>query len=343
MGNFLVEKFGRRAFLKATGGLILASALPAMAYSERPLKYEEVKRLIWAVSPFGKAILSRVSPEGSSFKTRQGVAKVSGMDPAVFLQGATTTSMLTAVDTMIHETTHHVCKLLAYDHDPNSIYERGSMMATPDTKSRLFVKGAETFPSVETVDFFSGRLQRAPRFDTYIDTEASMLGTQQNGIYGLLDEYNAYYSGTRAANDLFKYFLRLPVAKGSELLWLSRLSGMCSGLDSFPEFRGYIGGYLAFAKQSHPAVYKQVTGNAGFVKAFSALTAAFQKQTDEIVGKLDSRIDMLSSKGLKLKRSGDFLLVGSAGNGLGLETYRKVSKALSEDKRIQAELAKLKA
>lgn len=323
--------------------MLLASAFPAVAQTARALKFDEVKRLVKIASPYGSQVLAHDLRSGGSYQTRNGLATVSGMDPAVYLRGRTTDAMLGGVDVMIHESTHHLCKMLAYERDPDSIHQRGTMMAMPDTRVRIFVRGTETFPSKETVGFFRGQFARAPRFDTYIDSEMSQLATQSCGVYGLLDEYNAYYAGIRTANDVFKYYLRLPVKKGTEGLWMMRLSEMSTGIGSFPEFRGYIGGYLAFAKQNHPSVYKEVTGNAGFVKAFRALTKSFRALTHELVSQFDSRLALFNRKGLDIQMVDGTLKVKSAGRGLGFGYYHKLEKALAGDSRIQAELKKLKA
>ena len=329
--------------MKATGGLLLASALPAFAGTEKPLEFNEVLRLLKMASPYGAQVFAAEPQRARTYQTKAGPITDSAMDPSVFLRGQSSDSLLTAVNVMVHETTHHVCVTLARDKDPNCLFEHGSMMAMPDTRVRIFVRGERTFPSVEIVDFFTGRFQRAPRFDTYIDSESKSLGTQSNGVYGLLDEYNAYYAGTRAANDVLKYLLGQPIARGTEMLWVIRMTEASAAFTAFPEFRGYIGGYLAFAKKNHPDVYKQVTGNKGFVKAFSAVSASFQALTDEFMGKLDGRLDFLKKKGLKITRLDDALTAERAGRGLQLESYRKLQKALAEDKRIQAELLKLKA
>lgn len=343
MGKIMGENFGRRAFLKASGALLLASALPAIAGSDKPLQFNEVLRLLKIGSPYGAQVFAAEPQRARTYKTKGGEITYPGFDPSVFLRGKSSDSLLAAVNTMVHETMHYVCQALARDKDPNCLFEQESMMAVPDTRVRILVRGQRTFPSVEMVDFFTGRFQRAPRFDTYIDTQSKSLGTQSSGVYGLLDEYNAYYAGTRAANDLLKYFLRLPIAKGSEMLWIIRMADVSASLTAFPEFRGYIGGYLAFAKQNHPDVYRQVTGNKGFVKAFSAVSASFQALANEYTSKLDDRLDYLKKKGLNITTIDDGLTAQRAGRGLQLESYRKLQKALAEDKRIQAELVKLKA
>jgi hypothetical protein len=63
------------------------------------------------------------------------------------------------------------------------------------------MKKTKTFPSREIIPSIPENL-RTFRFSDYVETTNEIQSTQNEGIYGLLDEFNSYYQGTKASFDL---------------------------------------------------------------------------------------------------------------------------------------------
>jgi hypothetical protein len=125
------------------------------------------------------------------------------------------------------------------------------------------MKKTPTFPSIDMVPEFPEHL-RTFRFDTYINTQESLQSTQNEGIYGLLDEMNSYYQGTRASFDLLRYY----EAKGKDADWQGYFQNVNATLYGCLEFRLYIFKYLMFAKKHHSGKYWTILGNKAWCHTF---------------------------------------------------------------------------
>jgi hypothetical protein len=104
---------------------------------------------------------------------------------------------------------------------------------------------------------------RTFRFD-YIDTDSLDLGTQLQGVYGLLDEFNAYYLGTKTSYELLPYYLN----KGVNAEWGIFFNTVNGTLYGILEFKLYILKYLIFARENYPQIYSGIMANGKFREAF---------------------------------------------------------------------------
>ena len=120
----------------------------------------------------------------------------------------------------------------------------------------------DIFPSREMVQDFQKNL-RTFRFD-YIDTDSRDLGTQLQGVYGLLDEFNAYYLGTKTSYELLPYYLD----KGADADWGTFFNTVNGTLYGILEFKLYILKYLIFARDNYPQIYSGIMANRKFREAF---------------------------------------------------------------------------
>jgi hypothetical protein len=91
-----------------------------------------------------------------------------------------------------------------------------------------------------------------------------MQSTQNEGVYGLLDEMNSYYQGTKASFDLLPYYQK----KGKSAEWRDYFYGVNSTLFACLEFRYYVLTYLFYASEKHEDVYNGIMDNPAFLNAF---------------------------------------------------------------------------
>ncbi|TFH39377.1 MAG: hypothetical protein E4G96_09170, partial [Chrysiogenales bacterium] len=75
----------------------------------------------------------------------------------------------------------------------------------PDKNENILVPISKRFPSKELAPLFTEEM-KAWRFGMYINSSIPEMGTQYYGIYGLLDEFGAYYHNVKAAADFYPWY-----------------------------------------------------------------------------------------------------------------------------------------
>lgn len=141
------------------------------------------------------------------------------------------------------------------------------------------IKQEYIFPSKELAASIPYSL-RTFRYDTYIEGTSS---TQGNGVIGLLDEFNAYYLGSKYT------FEMLPVYKelyGSNYLnkWVMHSA---SEMTAFFEFDFFIKEYLLFAKKNSPETYNYLKNSIGFTTAYQKIYSKYKQLIDNYSSKVE--------------------------------------------------------
>lgn len=324
----------RRDFLKLTAGLLSLPLLSSVSEAENGFTYSQVRALLLQASPYAERILreSEEAPESYQYQP-QGVV-YRKLDTPHFVEGSTDMELMTGLDFMIHETTHFVSGALAVQARDDFKTPPGSLVVMPDTDVRILVPATDVFCSREMVDFVNPTLRRSSRFHPYVDT-AENSGTQRYGVYGLLNEFNAYHAGTRAISDLLEFYLSAPIPKNSGLLWMQRLADVAGNLTAYQQFRGFILSYLAFAKADHPQIHAEVTNGGGFARGFGAVDKAFGKMAADFIGELPGRVAGLSKMAVDLEFDGENIKCGDETRSLRLKEYSELRKAIQADERLQ--------
>ncbi len=189
-----------------------------------------------------------------------------------------------------------------------------TLFISPDDTARIVY--TKTFPSKEIVPDIPEKL-RISRFNTYIAAPVSPTSTQYFGVYGLLDELNAYYQGTAVVCDLFDYYAKTYFRKDRGP-YFDYLSGIYSTYFAYYEFKYYIYTYLLYAARKHPRVYVGIIGNKEFIRALQKVLrrfAALVQKVPEIENRLDT---LMREKGLSLQRTGKYTYIkNSSGERTG--------------------------
>lgn len=330
------RKFLQMALLSTFG---LALKIPAAA--SRTLDYAEIKRLLQRASPYGYRVLLDYEKVPNTFQTGNRRMILSKADAARWLKGRTWDELTSACVVMVHETMHGLCRLLASRLSEDAASRRGSIVVRPHVDRDLLVLSTECFPSREFAHSAITALQTAPRFSTYVTSKVPDLGTQAFGIYGLLDEFNAYYSGSRVACDLVQHFLKTPQSLGAGAVWVKQLGSASGMLVPHQEFRGYIFSYLAFAEKAHPEIYKEILGNETFITGFRAVDSAFQALAAEFYRNFPTLIAKLQQSGIDIRLSRSAIFSGDRGQLHTEEQYDQLAKAVSASPALKAQARRL--
>lgn len=278
--------------------LILTLGLPLLLpaqYRTDHQRWEFFLRLAATHSPDAHEVLSEMRDEESKF--------------AAYLDGATTVEgMMNEFDTFIHETTH------GYEWK----IEGATFMTTgyyigPGT--HVVVQRTPVYNSNELNRFVPDSLQeKIFRYGVYVG-DKSNVSSQVHGIYGMLNEFSAYYHQTQFAADLRPWFEQR-FGFSDETPWTDYyFNAMGNGVVAFYEFRLFMGWYLVYAKAHHPEMYEELMNNTQMRVAFTLLYRQFKSQADNYSNQLEYVTGRMQDAGLNASVEEGFLRVYDEGGG----------------------------
>ena len=125
---------------------------------------------------------------------------------------------------------------------------------------------------------------RTFRYKTYIESSTNFQSTQSNGVIGLLDEFNAYYHGSKVVFDLLPLYQEV---KGNNFLWLWS-SDFSANADAFYEFDFFIKEYLLYARSNYPALYEELKNDQDFKLIYQTIRKRFEELISNYEKKFDS-------------------------------------------------------
>lgn len=285
--------------------------------------HDEALRILKRYSPSGYAIVYAID-------TYPSTVMVNGYPVFVSISPFDTMlkkSLPIGLSTVVHEECHNYSGFMArllFPSDRNVPPDNCSICY--DTGSgTVLVKYGRMFPAAE-MDGTAPEAIKDFRYRTYVSPSTPSQSTQQSGIIGLLDEYNAYYHGTQTAYDLYDYYKN--ESEGTPAEWLEYFDDVYGTAFAYYEFKLFILNYLLYAKQRHPDVYSAVLANEGFLEAYRLIDANWQKLTASLDGRKAEAVRYLAEvKGYKVKDDGENIFI--EGHGLGL--FSRETAALAEE------------
>lgn len=280
-----------------------------------------VQKLVWqllsAYSPDGYFILD----EYYKAPTFYGGQSVSGDDDfTAWIHGNSEQEVVKSLNTVVHEMDHGYTgrlylKLLQEANKPAGDGHY-SAFYLGDGETRL-VPHSDVFVTAEINPEYPEKLVTS-RYETYVHPSEPNMGSQQNGVYGLLDEWNAYYNGTRTSFDLYGYYRD---QRNDAAGWADFFTDYYSTYYAYLEFKSYILVYMMHARKNYPQLYR------GFIENKDLLYAL--KRTDEIWTTLIDHFKLLkehimadlTAKGLEVKEKDGYFFIGGTGYSNFSETY----------------------
>ena len=219
------------------------------------------------------------------------------MESFTFLKGWSATDILGSMSTNVHETAHGYFGSNIFLHAG----EKKLLLDWDNVNGFLFLSPSETFfisfpkkmlfPSRELVRDIPREL-RTFRFDTYVVGTTS---TQSQGVIGLLDEFHAYYHGSRCGFDLFRSYAE---AEGSEISGITEWVGdLQSEMTAFFEFDFFIREYLLKMRESYPEAYRSLRHCDSFTEAYRAVHRAYSGLIRDYEERIMDAITRLNASG----------------------------------------------
>lgn len=193
-----------------------------------------------------------------------------------YVDGKSQSELLESYATVIHELLH------AYNETENNGHTYFI-----DAGTRIHVPFTEVFNSKELNKYVRKGLQDSVfRYGLYIGGKSELPGlgkvkgvndSKQNeamsvqlGVYGILEEFSAYYFGAEAAFEHYDFYLTT-YGKDKEDIWETYTQELEGELVAFYEFQLFMGWYLNFAKEKHPKMYTEIHNNKAFKVVYSLI------------------------------------------------------------------------
>lgn len=250
-----------------------------------------------------------------------------------YLTKNTFQDILWQLPTLVHEFNHEYTGNPYQYMQKNNICDAANKYYTYflDTNQTNLVRLSKTFPSKRIYDYIQKNNLVTFRVSTYINGNSS---TQSNGIFGLLDEMNAYRTGAITLMSFSKYYMD---TQGSYDKWIIEyLRNTQSNMMAYLEFKFFILCYLIYAQENEREVYANLIANIPFIKTFLYVEQSFQKVVKEYIAFYTKAISEMQSKGIAVSNDSNSEFISVNGYGTILlekdKEYKKLTEELKKSK-----------
>lgn len=296
------------------------------------LNGKPIEKITWQLlstySPDGYIILDDYLKAPSEY---QGTTSSGDSDFTVWIEGTAEKDIVNSANTVVHEMCHgYTGKLyLKLLQDEGKPVENGSYSAFYiGNHKAILVKHTDVYETKEINSIFPEKLKTS-RYATYVYPSEKIMGSQQSGCYGLLDELNAYYWGTRTSYDFYNYFKN---KSNTQQGWSNFFSDFYGTSYAYLEFKSYILYYLLYAKDNHKDIYDGIMANKDFLEAFQKVDDNWSKLITDFRKLRQNFIAEQKRNGMAIKEEGGFLYFGSNGTGNFSEIYNLFKEELKGEK-----------
>ncbi len=144
------------------------------------------------------------------------------------------------------------------------------------------------------------------RYDPYIFSEDGLeISSHTDGIYGLLEEMNAYYLGARATLETWAWFEREYGYQDCDLWIDGPLTAPGDDFLALHQFRLFLAWYIENAKARHPKVYEDIMENGELRVAFTLLERRFEAKEREYRELIPVTVEKLRAAGANVSADED--------------------------------------
>lgn len=296
----------------------------------------QIKARAWQLlkkyDPNGYQIVTNYYNTPASFRVgKTSVSLGSNIDFVAFLNGTTDADIANDLNTVVHEVCHLYTQRLAYKllQKTPALYNRNKRYSLffINEKDSILVVQTKTFPSREIAAIIPEKL-RTLRFKNYVYPSQPNQGTQVEGIYGLLDELNAYYQGTKTSMNLYQYYIK--ETKQAPADWFNFFSEIDATYFAYLEFKLYILKYLIWGRKKHPYIYRGIMANHNFRRAYNTIDQGFGALINDYFKLKEKILMQLKEKGHKVRQTERFTFIDNRGRGNFLQPYNLLKKELTK-------------
>ena len=287
---------------------IIITAILTLGLMGAPTSKWEKKMSKWEKEKFAQELALKYCTNAKT------IAANAKMPISQFTNADEMNDVIVAFDTYIHENYHAYNWKINDDPDCRKYYINDNLI--------LKVRKMKVFNSVKINRIMDKQLQKKVfRYDTYIGNRLTspIHDSQVNGIYGLLEEFAAYYQGSTATIELNR-FIYENFGYNEFEPWFDYLTIPTSSYYALYEFQLFISWYLQYARDYEPEIYRQILNNESLKLAYTVIISNFKKEVEQyflireiVLAKFQKRFD-LRDEYLYVDEDGD----GFYESGLGI-------------------------
>lgn len=181
----------------------------------------------------------------------------------------------------------------------------------------------EVYPSEEMSAHIPEEL-RTFRYDDYVGA-GSELDSNVKGIYGLLNEFNAYSWGSHVNVSLYDYFLTQPLTADNLLRYVHISS---SDYYAYSEFKYFILSYMIYAQENHPEIYAELMADQALLDLFRITEARYAGVVQQYFDNLDALEALCAELGFSTRHQDSCFFINGNGYGTFEDTYFQLEKAM---------------
>jgi len=207
-----------------------------------------------------------------------------------YVDGSSELELLSDFGTVIHELLH------GYN---NSSSGGHNYFITESV--RIFVPYKNIYNSKKLNNFVRSSLQDSIfRYGIYVGGKKSIHGIEgdipyinateqtecfsiQKGIYGMLEEFCAYYYGNLATYELCDYY---KINHNNKEAWNTYKNDVMGDAVAYYEFNLFMAWYILYAKENEPAVYKDILENKQLRVVYTLINKKYSKLLEDIDEKI---------------------------------------------------------
>ncbi len=190
----------------------------------------------------------------------------------------------------------------------------------------ITVKHTDIFNSKEMASGIPEDL-RTFRFDTYVGAPRKNLASNVNGVYGLLDEFAAYYYGTKTSVDLYNYYMTLEQTPEN---WFNYIENVEGQYFAYAEFKYYILKYMLYAKNNHKDIYDGIISNTEFKQAYNIIDQKYVNLINKYFNNKQELIGHLKSLGYNAYENENYFFIGNVGRSVFINDYNKLMEEINK-------------
>lgn len=327
-------------FLILTLSVTLLSQ-PAIAQNSNPINKKKTQGKVnkhrngTAVQKLTWQLLSTYSPDSyflldQYYKSRIGKDElpISGeVDFSVWIDGDTENDIVKSLNTVVHEMDHCFTSsaFLKILEDSNQPVEGDNYSAfyLGNGETRV-VKHSGVFVSKEINSVFPKSLITS-RYETYVFPSEIEMSSQQDGVYGLIDEWNAYYHGTKVSFDLYNYYKN---KRNDADGWAEFFTDYYGTFYAYLEFKSYILVYLMYAKRNYHHYYKGFMSNKDLLYSIKRIDENWKSIIIKFRPIKTKILADLNSRGMDVEEKNGFIFINGSGSGNFSEIYNMFQEEL---------------
>ena len=235
------------------------------------------------------------------------------------------TSIICAINTAIHETYHGYTFHQANTFSGERIYLGGGKSYDVDYS---VVYGGNFTKTEEMARSIPVELQTT-RYKSYIAPGSPVTANTQ-GVFGLLNEFTAYYWGLETMNSLAQYLLDTD-ANAED--WQFHVRSVGNNLTAYAEFKYWTLHYMIYIKSANPALYQVILNNEAYCAAYAEADAKFVSEIDRSRKIVDNCGEYLRGKGYSVEWSDTSISLtrkDNSGVGVPLNDYTALMEELEK-------------